>query len=185
MRQLYISMPHRFSVCPARVRWGLCSGEVATFASGVRRPGAHTLGPLGPGDKRRVFFDLADVVADADVQGAIDQTRGILTHVNAVSPGAFHDDVAYTTVCGTCVTGAALNVEASLEEKICGQGYKQVCDSASVAGDGIVPRASAHLEGANQIDLDGVYHSPIGKGSRQWYGDVVDVWLEHVYTTAK
>lgn len=121
-----------------------------------------------------------------DVQGAIDQTRGILTHVNAVSPGAFHDDVAYTTVCGTCVTGAALrSAEASLEEKICGQGYKQVCGSASVAGDGIVPRASAHLEGANQIDLDGVYHSPIGKGSREWYGDVIDAWLEHVYTTAE
>ena len=34
--------------------------------------GAHTLGPLAADDERRVWRDLADVVADADVQDAID-----------------------------------------------------------------------------------------------------------------
>lgn len=29
-------------------------------------------------------------------------------------------------------------------------------------GDGIVPVPAAHLSGATQLDLDGVYHSPLG-----------------------
>ena len=38
--------------------------------------------------------------------------------------------------------------------------------------------------GAEQITLDGVYHSPLGGGtSRPWYGspDIIDQWLRVVY----
>lgn len=38
----------------------------------------------------------------------------------------------------------------------------QVCGDAEVWGDGIVPLLTAHLEGAINVDLDGVYHSPLG-----------------------
>ena len=43
------------------------------------------------------------------------------------------------------------------------------------AGDGIVPLAAAHLDGANQITFDDVLHGMIGS---PWYGDddVIDSW---------
>ncbi|WCJ27684.1 alpha/beta-Hydrolases superfamily protein [Euphorbia peplus] len=65
-----------------------------------------------------------------------------------------------------------------------GQGYKQVCGQADVWGDGVVPVVSAHLEGAVNISLDGVYHSPVGSDDelRPWYGSplVVDQWIHHL-----
>eukprot|EP00252_Welwitschia_mirabilis_P015719 TRINITY_DN3481_c0_g1_i2.p1 TRINITY_DN3481_c0_g1~~TRINITY_DN3481_c0_g1_i2.p1 ORF type:complete len:322 (+),score=50.46 TRINITY_DN3481_c0_g1_i2:73-966(+) len=68
--------------------------------------------------------------------------------------------------------------------RIVGQGYKQVCGRADVWGDGIVPEISAHLEGATNISLDGVYHSPVGSDdiSRPWYGSsvVIDKWIHHL-----
>jgi hypothetical protein len=38
----------------------------------------------------------------------------------------------------------------------------QICGEADVWGDGIVPIPSAHLDGAINLDLEGVYHSPLG-----------------------
>ncbi|KAJ6810126.1 uncharacterized protein M6B38_157065 [Iris pallida] len=65
-----------------------------------------------------------------------------------------------------------------------GQGYKQVCGRADVWGDGVVPEVSAHLEGALNISLDGVYHSPVGADdvARPWYGSpaVVEKWIHHL-----
>ncbi|GLJ12065.1 hypothetical protein SUGI_0183210 [Cryptomeria japonica] len=67
---------------------------------------------------------------------------------------------------------------------IVGQGYKQVCGKANVWGDGVVPEVSAHLEGAKNITLEGVYHSPVGADdiSRPWYGSntVLDKWMHHL-----
>ena len=42
-------------------------------------------------------------------------------------------------------------------------------------GDGIVPQAAAHLDGAEQITFDDVLHGMIGS---PWYGDddVMDGW---------
>lgn len=60
----------------------------------------------------------------------------------------------------------------------------QVCGKAEVWGDGVVPEASAHLEGALNISLDGVYHSPVGSDDelRPWYGSpgVVKQWIHHL-----
>lgn len=55
-----------------------------------------------------------------------------------------------------------------------------ICSPLSRAGDACVPLASAHLEGALQITLDGVYHSVDTPDN--WYGaeGVVDRWLESV-----
>ncbi|KAF3447561.1 hypothetical protein FNV43_RR12748 [Rhamnella rubrinervis] len=54
--------------------------------------------------------------------------------------------------------------------RIVGQGYKQVCGLADVWGDGVVPELSAHLDGALNLSLDGVYHSPVGSDDdlRPW-----------------
>ena len=39
----------------------------------------------------------------------------------------------------------------------------QVCGRAEVWGDFIVPQPAAHLEGADNVDLEGVFHSPLGE----------------------
>ncbi|GAB4839495.1 hypothetical protein Ancab_029019 [Ancistrocladus abbreviatus] len=73
---------------------------------------------------------------------------------------------------------------ATLGTRFIGQGYKQVCGRADVWGDGVVPEVSAHLEGALNITLDGVYHSPVGSDdlSRPWYGcpTIVKKWVNHL-----
>lgn len=38
----------------------------------------------------------------------------------------------------------------------------QVCGDAEVWGDFIVPVASAHLEGATNVNIDDCFHSPLG-----------------------
>ena len=96
-------------------------------------------------------------------EGVIDQTRGILTYMEANVPGAFQPDVEYVTIAGTYATGAELlGSQGTISDRIVGLGYKQVCGDAAVAGDGVVPLPSAHLEGAKQVTLEGVYHSPLG-----------------------
>ena len=113
-----------------------------------------------------------------------DQTRGILTWVQANTPGAFHDGIAYTTVASRYVKGAALrDADASLAAKAAGFGYEAVCGDARAWGDAIVPVDAAHLEGARQITLEGVYHSPLGAGEeRPWDGSesVLGQWVEAV-----
>ncbi|XP_022719926.1 uncharacterized protein LOC111277775 [Durio zibethinus] len=76
------------------------------------------------------------------------------------------------------------SISTTFRARFVGQGYKQVCGQADVWGDGVVPEVSAHLEGALNISLDGVYHSPVGSDdiSRPWYGSpaVVEQWIHHL-----
>lgn len=126
-------------------------------------------------------------------KGVIDQTRGILTCCTQECPGAFHSDIRYVTVAGKFIKGARINGEGTIKEKLVGLGYQQVCGDAGVWGDGVVPTISAHLDGALNIDLDGVYHSPVGaqrsaedmepgKEARLWYGspDIMCDWIDHL-----
>ncbi|KAK2638444.1 hypothetical protein Ddye_026239, partial [Dipteronia dyeriana] len=73
---------------------------------------------------------------------------------------------------------------STFRARLVGQGYKQVCGQADAWGDGVVPEVSAHLEGALNISLDGVYHSPVGSDDalRPWYGSpaVVGKWIHHL-----
>lgn len=96
-------------------------------------------------------------------QGVIDQTRGILTHIQETCPHAYHDDVSYITIAGKFARGTKLfGNQGGFSDRIVGAGYKQVCGQSEVDGDGVVPIPSAHLQGAKQINLDAVYHSPLG-----------------------
>jgi hypothetical protein len=75
----------------------------------------------------------------------------------------FHyEQVKYITVAGKYIRGAPLLGPGPWPSRIVGAGYKQVCGDAEAWGDGVVPVPSAHLEGALQLTLDGVYHSPLG-----------------------
>ncbi|KAK1581987.1 hypothetical protein Q3G72_010789 [Acer saccharum] len=73
---------------------------------------------------------------------------------------------------------------STFRARLIGQGYKQVCGQADVWGDGVVPEISAHLEGALNISLDNVYHSPVGSDDalRPWYGSpaIVEKWIHHL-----
>lgn len=117
--------------------------------------------------------------------GTLDQTRGILTHCSQACPGAFHPTVNYTTIAGKFVRGAALGAQgASALAQFAGAGYQQVCGEAEVWGDFIVPQPSAHLQGALNVDLEGVFHSPLGEKLPffgAWYGSeqVLPQWLHH------
>lgn len=75
-------------------------------------------------------------------------------------------------------------VSPTIRARFIGQSYMQVCGRADVWGDGVVPEIAAHLDGALNISLDGVYHSPVGSDDliRPWYGSpaVVQKWINHL-----
>lgn len=127
-------------------------------------------------------------------EGVVDQTRGILTFCNDNCPGAYHNEVEYITIAGKFIKGARIRGEGTVQQKLVGLGYQQVCGDCEVWGDGVVPLPAAHLEGGKNVDLEGVYHSPVGavrsangeegdsKKERLWYGSegVLDKWIEHI-----
>ncbi|KAG8391360.1 hypothetical protein BUALT_Bualt01G0179700 [Buddleja alternifolia] len=84
----------------------------------------------------------------------------------------------------TAIDTSTTPASTTLRARFVGQGYKQVCGRADVMGDGVVPEMSAHLEGALNISVDGVYHSPVGSDdeTRPWYGSpaVVEQWIHHL-----
>ncbi|GFQ02294.1 hypothetical protein PHJA_002373400 [Phtheirospermum japonicum] len=149
-----------------------------------------------------------------DVSGVIDQTRGLLDYVEKnCAKAVYKPDLRYVCIAGRYIEGARLlgsgndndsavtvrikqpvremtAVDTStppsvtLRARFVGQGYKQVCGQADVWGDGVVPETSAQLEGALNVTLDGVYHSPVGSDdeTRPWYGSpaVVQQWIHHL-----
>ncbi|CAI5997538.1 unnamed protein product [Closterium sp. NIES-64] len=249
-------------------------------------------GAEGVVDQTRGLLTHMQAVSPGRVQGVVDQTRGLLTHMQAVSPGAFHaphvkyvcissryDTVAYVhmpvshageafsarqpafpfpitsspqphppthaAVAAAAAAAAAggearvfaldvkpvgvggaasqaaggsdakpesesegereegssgasdeKNQEATagrqvqvasgggvFQARMVGQGYKQVCGRAEVWGDRVVPEDAALLEGAENLILDGVYHSPVGASeARPWYGSpsVLPSWQHHL-----
>lgn len=98
-------------------------------------------------------------------------TRKNLDFVNRAYPGAFYDDVDYTCIVGKAVEGLKGGWFTANSYRITGG------DSAAW-GDGIVPVSAAHLEGARNITLPDVYHSP--RPGRLWYGSkmVVEDWCQ-------
>ncbi|KAH7306673.1 hypothetical protein KP509_22G024400 [Ceratopteris richardii] len=142
------------------------------------------------------------------VPGVVDQTGGLLDYVNRACPGdCFAPDVKYICVAGRFLKGERIilsEVQAiaraaskksshhsrrkqwapTLKACLVGQSYKQVCGQADVWGDGIVPEVSAHLHGARNITLDGVYHSMLGARypDKPWYGSpgVLEQWVHYL-----
>ncbi|MEN9218260.1 MAG: hypothetical protein Q6J33_04540, partial [Gloeomargarita sp. DG_2_bins_126] len=60
------------------------------------------------------------------------------------------------------------------------ESYRLTVGKGEVWGDGITPVAAAHLEGAENITLPGVWHSPRSPG--EWYGSpgILPQWLPTV-----
>ncbi|KAL1499330.1 hypothetical protein AB1Y20_011538 [Prymnesium parvum] len=115
---------------------------------------------------------------------ADDPTRGALRNLNlrwaSRPPGVFFVSVASDAVVGdeAAPRGSAAAVAFA--------SYRMVCGDGRVAGDGVVPLNSAHLEGAEaQLTLR-CFHSINEPGTTRptddWYGAdaVVDLWLGEV-----
>ena len=108
-----------------------------------------------------------------DVPGVVDQTRGILTYVeaNCLSPKSL--GIEWICLAGTYKTGvkefsANVFLILSLAKATNKSG------TADARGDGITPVESAQLqlEGVENIILEGVFHTPVGSNNedRPWYG---------------
>ncbi|MEM6835978.1 MAG: lipase [Cyanobacteria bacterium P01_C01_bin.120] len=101
-------------------------------------------------------------------------TRRNLDFVNQTYPGAYHDDVNYICFAGKSVLGQRWRTWFTYNS------YQLTVGQGDCWGDGITPIAAAHLEGAKNLVLDDVCHSP--KPGTAWYGtpQVVDQWVSYL-----
>jgi pimeloyl-ACP methyl ester carboxylesterase len=96
--------------------------------------------------------------------------------IEARYPGAFFTpEVRYTSVAGQLIQG---DQRGSLAQRHAFSFYAETIGDGAVWGDGLVPVASALLEGSRQIVLEGVSHFT-GFGG-PWYGaaDVIPRWWD-------
>ena len=98
-----------------------------------------------------------------------------LGFVNDNYPDAFYDDIEYICVAGNAVQGKKYTPKQWLAYS----SYELTIGQGDVWGDGIIPIEAAYLDGAKNMAIDGVYHSP---RSGKWYGsqEVVDIWAEYL-----
>ena len=82
-------------------------------------------------------------------------TKRNLDFVKNNYPGAFYEDVEYI-----CIAGKAIYGEKKLGSWLAYESYKLTCGVGNCWGDGITPIKAAHLEGAKNLTLEGVMHSP-------------------------
>lgn len=101
-------------------------------------------------------------------------TRRNLGFVNDNYPGAFHPNVKYV-----CVAGKAVYGEKKLSGWLAYSSYELTCGVGNTWGDGITPIEAAHLDGAENLVVEGANHSP---RSGTWYGSaaVSDVWSAYI-----
>lgn len=100
-----------------------------------------------------------------------------LGFVNETYPEAFYSDVDYICVAGNAVTGA--KNWRNLAQWLAYSSYELTIGTGESSGDGITPIAAAHLQGATNLTIDGVYHSP---RSGTWYGTpaVLSQWAAYL-----
>ncbi|MEL6162226.1 MAG: lipase [Cyanobacteria bacterium J06628_3] len=90
-------------------------------------------------------------------------TRSNLDFVNNNYPGAFYKKVSYV-----CVAGKTIFGKRKLGNWLAYNSYKLTCGEGNTWGDGITPIKAAHLEGARNLIIENVMHSP--RSSKAWYG---------------
>jgi pimeloyl-ACP methyl ester carboxylesterase len=102
-------------------------------------------------------------------------TRKNLDFVNDHYPGAMYPDVKYI-----CVAGKSIYGEQKIGQWLAYSSYQQTCGVGNTWGDGITPIIAAHLDGAENITIEGVRHSPRTAGI--WYGspEVLCDWVRYL-----
>ena len=102
-----------------------------------------------------------------------DLALGCLDYVNQKYPGAYIDDIHYTSVGGNINLFDKFEKISQIQTP-----FKNYYQRKCISSDGLVPNSCVHLEGAKHIDLENVHHafdSPYFK----WYGheDIIPQWL--------
>jgi triacylglycerol esterase/lipase EstA (alpha/beta hydrolase family) len=102
-------------------------------------------------------------------------TKKNLDFVNHSYPGAFYPNVRYI-----CVAGKSIYGQRQRGSWLAYSSYKLTCGAGNTWGDGITPISAAHLEGANNLIIEGVKHSPRSPGI--WYGSpaIASEWVKHL-----
>ena len=100
----------------------------------------------------------------------MDMTRGALRATHTKFPGTFHNQTMfYVTVAGDAIQGIPPNKEEERSSagflgppsatEFAFNSYEAVCGEGTAIGDGVVPISHAHLDGATQLTLQGIFHS--------------------------
>jgi triacylglycerol esterase/lipase EstA (alpha/beta hydrolase family) len=102
-------------------------------------------------------------------------TRWNLDFVSNNYPGAFYQNVRYV-----CVAGKTIFGERRPGSWLAYSSYQLTCGQGNTWGDGITPIAAAHLDGAENIVIEGVRHSPRSPGI--WYGSpqTLQTWAQYL-----
>lgn len=102
-------------------------------------------------------------------------TKRNLDFVKDNYPGAFYPNVRYV-----CVAGKAICGDRSWGNWFTYSSYELTLGQGNCWGDGITPIEAAHLDGAENITLDGVFHSP--RPGRLWYGspEPLQTWAQYL-----
>lgn len=101
-------------------------------------------------------------------------TKRNLDFVKTHYPGAFHSAVRYICVAGRAAYGSRLTNWFTYSS------YEMTGGEGACWGDGITPIEAAHLNGAENLTLEQVWHSP--RPGRLWYGSapVVSEWAKYL-----
>ncbi len=102
-------------------------------------------------------------------------TQWNLDFVNNNYPGAFYQNVDYI-----CVAGKTIFGKRKLGNWLAYNSYKLTCGNGNTWGDGITPIEAAHLEGARNLVIENVMHSP--RSSKAWYGSQqsLSIWSQYL-----
>ena len=102
-------------------------------------------------------------------------TRSNLDFVNNNYPGAFYEKVSYV-----CVAGKTIFGQRRLGNWLAFNSYKLTCGNGNTWGDGITPIEAAHLDGAKNLVIEGVMHSP--RSPKIWYGSPESIgnWAKYL-----
>lgn len=102
-------------------------------------------------------------------------TRWNLDFVNNNYPGAFHQKVHYV-----CVAGKTIFGKRQFGNWLAYSSYKLTCGKGNTWGDGITPIEAAHLDGARNLVIEDVMHSP--RSSKPWYGSQksLSIWSQYL-----
>ncbi len=112
-------------------------------------------------------------------------TKRNLDFVNSHYPGAYYPDVRYICVAGKAIYG---DRSRQLAKWFSYQSYQLTSGRGECWGDGITPITAAHLEGAENLVLEGVMHAPratrgrVSLEAQVWYGSAepLKAWLPYL-----
>lgn len=134
-----------------------------------------------------VVYDGQRHVASLTTLGTAHSTyevwvQGFAGAINERYPGAYYPHIVYRSVAGESVRGQRLG---RVEEMVAYRSYAVSYGDGNQIGDGVVPTRACYLEGADNLVLEGVRHTPYN-APRSWYGaaGVVPFWFEPVAVPA-